>query len=126
MQIYTRPTYEELEIKLADHSKAPMAPYNMAVRAGVTALYIALVTLICCMFPFFGDFLALVGAIGFTPLDFVMPIIMFWKVRKTSVAWKAINFTLAFAYTGVGIVGAVGALYFIQDKVHIYSVFADL
>lgn len=31
-------------------------------------VYIVLVTLICCMVPFFGDFAALVGAIGFTPL----------------------------------------------------------
>lgn len=31
-------------------------------------VYIVLVTLICCMIPFFGDFAALVGAIGFTPL----------------------------------------------------------
>ena len=45
-------------------------------------MYIVLVTLICCMVPFFGDFAALVGAIGFTPLVRTCSAGMFyWRIR---------------------------------------------
>ena len=44
-------------------------------------MYCAILTLIGCAMPFFGSFLALCGAIGFTSLDFIMPILLFDKVR---------------------------------------------
>jgi amino acid permease len=39
-----------------------------------------LVTLIAAAMPFFGDFVSICGAIGFTPLDFVFPAIAYLKV----------------------------------------------
>lgn len=62
-----------------------------------------------CLFPFFGDFLALAGAIGFTPLDFVLPPLLWTWVNKPALPLKAFNYTIAAVYSVVGILAAVGA-----------------
>lgn len=53
---------------MMDQKQRPMSLRNCATRLLITTIYICIVTLIACMLPFFGDFVALVGAIGFTPL----------------------------------------------------------
>ena len=81
------------------------------------------------MFPLYciaGYFLALVGALGFTPLDFVMPILMYAAVRKTSLMWKVFNAMLATTYILVAIVGSIGALYFIVQAASTFQVFANV
>lgn len=72
------------------------------------------------------QFVALVGALGFTPLDFILPVLLFMAAKKTSLWWKALNVFLAVAYTVVSILGAVGAFYFIIDHARTYQLFADL
>ena len=62
-----------------------------------------------CLFPFFGDFLALAGAIGFTPLDFILPPLLWTWVNKPALPLKAFNYTIAAAYSVVGVLAAVGA-----------------
>lgn len=76
--------------------------------------------------PFFIDFVALVGALGFTPLDFVLPVLLYMAAKKTSLPWKICNSLLALVYTAVGVLGAVGAFYFIIDHASTYKLFADL
>lgn len=68
LQIYCRPTYEFVEVRFMDVNQRPVSVRNCLVRLVITTIYIVLVTLIACMIPFFGNFVALVGAIGFTPL----------------------------------------------------------
>jgi hypothetical protein len=66
--------------------------------------------------------LACRGAIGFTPLDFILPVLLFMAARKVPLWWKVINCFLMVAYTIVGLIGAVGAFYFINKHVNIYRV----
>ena len=68
--------YEVLELYALDTKQGELAPRNVAGRLVVTTAYCVVVTLIGAAFPFFGDFLALAGAIGFTPLDFVLPALL--------------------------------------------------
>ena len=51
-----------------DINQSAMSKRNVIVRFILTLIYIVIITLICCMIPFFADFVALCGAIGFTPL----------------------------------------------------------
>eukprot|EP00775_Hariotina_reticulata_P009422 gene9422-9588_t len=125
-QIYTRPTYEWFEMKLAHNDEPPMSRWNAAMRLVITTAYMVVLTTICCMVPFFLDFLALCGAVGFTPLDFILPVLLFMAARKTPIWWKVLNVLLAVAYTAVGILGAVGAFYFVIDHARTYKLFADL
>ena len=67
-QIYCRPTYEFVEVRFMDIKQSAMSRRNVIVRFILTLIYIVIITTLCCMLPFFADFVALCGAIGFTPL----------------------------------------------------------
>jgi len=125
-QIYCRPTYEPLELRFMRKDEKPFSMYNALTRLAITTTYVVIVTTIACMVPFFGDFVALCGSIGFTPIDFLLPCIL-WNVAKKPgwIQWS-INWIIIIVYSAVGIVGAVGAIYFIQDHAQTYSVFANL
>lgn len=127
-QIYCRPTYEPLEEMFMDTKQSPMSKRNVLSRFGITTCYCALLTLIGCAFPFFGDFLALCGAIGFTPLDFIMPLILFNKAHEGMVGTVRLltHWALIILYTIVGIVAAIGAVRFIVLNTVNYSLFPDL
>ncbi|KAL6883626.1 hypothetical protein ACP4OV_011040 [Aristida adscensionis] len=51
-------------------------------RLMYTSLYMAVITLISAAMPFFGEFVSVCRAVGFTPLDFVLPAFAFLKARK--------------------------------------------
>ena len=77
-------------------------------------LYVGLGTLIAAAFPFFGDILALSGAIGITPCTFIYP---FWiynssdNGRRAS-AWRAsLHWALGGLFAALGIGAAVGSVY---------------
>ena len=55
VQIYCRPTYEFVEVRLMDRNQRPMSLRNCMTRLLITTVYIVLVTLISCMIPFFGE-----------------------------------------------------------------------
>ncbi|KAK9813661.1 hypothetical protein WJX73_002176 [Symbiochloris irregularis] len=73
-QIYSRPTFEYTYVRWLNPTQSKFSVRNVLIRLAVTTTYVVLITLICCMVPFFGDFVALIGAIGFTPMDFILPI----------------------------------------------------
>ncbi|XP_030929799.1 GABA transporter 1-like [Quercus lobata] len=81
-QIYCRPTYAYFEEKKCCPAKllaiSPLRKY--LVRLIFTSIYMALITLIAAAVPFFGDFVSICGAIGFTPPDFVFPSVVYLKV----------------------------------------------
>lgn len=60
------------------------------------------------MLPFFGDIVGVVGAIGFIPLDFVLPMLLYNMAlsppRHSLIYW--FNIAIMVAFTGIGIMGA--------------------
>ncbi|KAL4440494.1 hypothetical protein ABPG75_003508 [Micractinium tetrahymenae] len=127
-QIYCRPTYEVVEEWAMDTKQSPTSPRNMMRRFVVTTVYCSLLTLLGCALPFFGSFLALCGAIGFTPLGFILPLLLYSKVHGSSIGLlrRWLHHVLVVFYTLVGIVAAIGAVYFIVLSWQTFSVFADL
>ena len=115
-----------MEIWAMDTEKGEMSVRNIIGRFFVTLTYSALVTLIGCLFPFFGDFLALCGAIGFTPLDFILPAILFNMVYKPSWPRWTLHAIIIVVYSIIGVLGAIGAIRFIIFDAINYSVFANL
>jgi hypothetical protein len=51
------------------------------------------------------DFVAFVGAIGFTPMDFILPIILWQKVGKHSLIVSLINWSIVIFYSIIAIAG---------------------
>ena len=80
------------------------------------------------MIPFFADISALIGAFGFTPLDFVLPMLfynMVFKPSRRSFIFL-INALIIVVFTIVGILGCIAAIRQIVLDARAYRLFANL
>ncbi|XAR72171.1 hypothetical protein NMG60_11018720 [Bertholletia excelsa] len=91
---YMQPTNVVLERKFADPKMDQFSIRNVVPRVVFRSLSVIIATLLAAMLPFFGDIMALAGAFGCIPLDFILPMIfynvtfkppkrsiMFWETR---------------------------------------------
>ncbi|KAL2323483.1 hypothetical protein Fmac_027862 [Flemingia macrophylla] len=82
--------------------------------------------------PFFGDFVSICGAIGFTPLDFVFPALAYLKAGRTvnnsklSQLMQPLNILIATWFSIVAILGCIGAVRFIVEDIKNYKFFHDM
>ncbi|KAM3745441.1 hypothetical protein ACB098_06G127500 [Castanea mollissima] len=82
-QIYCRPTYAYFEEKMLSSKATDRFPLRKYfVRLIFTSIYMALITLIAAAVPFFGDFVSICGAVGFTALNFVFLSVVYLKVGR--------------------------------------------
>lgn len=75
-------------------------------------MYMIMCGVSAAMLPFFGDISAVVGAIGFIPLDFVLPMLLYnitHKPPKSSITYCT-NLAIIIVFTGVGIMGAFSSI----------------
>lgn len=96
-------------------------------------MYMALITLVAAAMPFFGDFVSICGAIGFTPLDFVFPAMAYLKARrrmrqhtKMYLSLLLLNFAIVAWFSVVAVLGCIGAVKFIVQDVTTYRFFHDM
>ncbi|RDX80515.1 GABA transporter 1, partial [Mucuna pruriens] len=130
-QIYCRPTYAYFEERTG--SKSSHFPLrNYVARLFFTSIYMVLVTLIAAAMPFFGDFVSICGAIGFTPLDFVFPALAYLKAGRTAnnsklgLLMQPLNILIATWFSIVAILGCIGAVKFIVEDIKNYKFFHDM
>ncbi|KAL6883629.1 hypothetical protein ACP4OV_011043 [Aristida adscensionis] len=128
-QIYCRPTFAHFEERIqVNHMRC--RPWLW--RLMYTSAYMALVTLISAAMPFFGDFVSVCGAVGFIPLDFVLPALAFLKAKKLPespglrCAAKGIGYAIAVLFLIVGAVACTGAIRSIVLDVKTYRFFHDI
>ncbi|CAL0316121.1 unnamed protein product [Lupinus luteus] len=114
-QIYCRPTYAYFEERMkSNKSTSHFSIRNNLARLSYTSIYMVLVTLIAAAVPFFGDFVSICGAIGFTPLDFVFPALAYLKVgsigknSKLGLFMRPLNILIATWFSIVAILGCIG------------------
>ena len=75
-------------------------------------IYVIITTVLAMIFPFFNDFLGLLGALSFWPLTVFFPIEMHIsqaKVPRLSPKWIALK-TLSYACLVVSLVAAAGSI----------------
>lgn len=110
--VYSQVAYEIMEKKSADVKQSIFAMRNLLPRLILRSLYIIVCAFIAAMLPFFGDINALVGAIGFIPLDFILPMLLynmsFKPSRNSATYW--INNAIMVVFTGVGIMGTISSV----------------
>jgi hypothetical protein len=94
----------------------------MAPNIPKTLHYLTTSSLVCS----FGDFLALAGAIGFTPLDFVLPALLWILVHKVSKPRMVLHVLIVVVYSIMGLLGAIGAIRFIITDSINYQAFANI
>ncbi|KAL4182439.1 hypothetical protein AMTRI_Chr11g150040 [Amborella trichopoda] len=126
--VYLQPTNEVLERKFGDAMSAEFSPRNVIPRLILRSISVALATLLAAMLPFFGDINALIGAFGFIPLDFVLPVVFynttFAPSKKSFLFWG--NTTIALVFSAVGLIGAVSAVRQIYLDADNYRLFANV
>ncbi|XWS50068.1 hypothetical protein CRYUN_Cryun12cG0056500 [Craigia yunnanensis] len=110
--VYSQVAYEIMEKQSADVKQGMFAKRNLIPRLILRSLYVIFCGFMASMLPFFGDISGVVGAIGFIPLDFILPILLYNMTHKPSRSsltyW--INLFIIIAFTGVGIMGSFSSL----------------
>ncbi|XP_057479821.1 GABA transporter 1-like isoform X3 [Actinidia eriantha] len=126
--VYLQPTNEVLERTFSDPTSGEFSARNVIPRVISRSLSVITATIISAMLPFFGDINAVIGAFGFMPLDFVLPVIFFnvtFKPSKRSpIFW--LNTTIAMVFSTLGVIAAVAAVRQISLDAKTYRLFANI
>ncbi|XVE64715.1 hypothetical protein DITRI_Ditri07aG0123900 [Diplodiscus trichospermus] len=110
--VYSQVAYEIMEKQSADVKQGMFAKRNLIPRLILRSLYMVFCGFMAAMLPFFGDISGVVGAIGFIPLDFILPMLLYNMTHKPSKSslYYWINLFIIIAFTGVGIMGAFSSI----------------
>eukprot|EP00253_Pinus_taeda_P000834 PITA_00834 len=126
--VYSQPTFEVLEAKSGDASNGRFSLRNLLPRLLLRSLYVSVATLIAAMLPFCQDVIAVIGAFGFLPLDFVFPVafynITFKPSKRSLIFW--INTLIAVVFSILGVLGCIAAIRQVYVAAHDYKLFANL
>ncbi|KAK4763535.1 hypothetical protein SAY87_012973 [Trapa incisa] len=126
--VYCQPTNEVLERAFSDPQSGEFSLRNVIPRVISRSISVIVAITIAAMLPFFGDINSLIGAFGFMPLDFVLPVVFFnltFKPSKRSaIFW--LNMTIAVVFSALGVVAAVAAVRQIVLDAKTYRLFANV
>ncbi|KAG4972217.1 hypothetical protein JHK84_038296 [Glycine max] len=126
--VYLQPTNVVLEQTFGDPESPEFSPRNVIPRLISRSLAIITAATIAAMLPFFGDINSLIGAFGFMPLDFILPVVFFnvtFKPSKRSLIYW-LNVTIAVAFSALGAISAVAAVRQIVLDAKTYRLFANV
>ncbi|KAH7561176.1 hypothetical protein JRO89_XS10G0185200 [Xanthoceras sorbifolium] len=126
--VYLQPTNEVLERTLGDPMSKEFSLRNVIPRVISRSLSVVIATTIAAMLPFFGDVNAVIGAFGFMPLDFVLPVVFFnitFKPSKRSLVFW-LNVIIAVVFSTLGVIAAVAAVRQISLDAKTYRLFANV
>ncbi|KAK9902210.1 hypothetical protein WJX75_007822 [Coccomyxa subellipsoidea] len=125
-QIYCQPIYEFGDKTFGNILAPTWTLKNTVVRLIFRTIFICICCLIGAMLPFFTDFMSLIGAIGFTPMDFVLPQFLWIKAYKPKGPAMWFSVLVAVIYIIVGVMACIGAVRSIVLNAVNYSLFANL
>jgi hypothetical protein len=95
-------------------------------RLGLRTAYVSLLTLVAILVPFFGDLMALIGAIAITPTTYLLPPLL-WLLLKKPTRWGAewlINVGLVLVTGTIGLMGTISSVYLLVTHAKEYRILA--
>ncbi|KAM7257259.1 hypothetical protein ACFE04_013000 [Oxalis oulophora] len=126
--VYLQPNNEVLEKTFGDPKKDQFSLRNVVPRVISRSFAVVIATTIAAMLPFFGDLNALIGAFGFLPLDFILPMVFYNLTLKPSkrslVFW--INVIISVLFSMVSVIAMVAAVRQIIVDANTYQLFANV
>ncbi|KAK3008349.1 hypothetical protein RJ639_015079 [Escallonia herrerae] len=126
--VYLQPTNVVLERRFANPKMDQFSMRNVVPQWITRSLSVIVAMTIAAMLPLFGDIMALFGAFGCIPLDFILPMVFynvtFKPSKKSLIFW--INTAIAVISTGLSLVGAVASVRQIILDAKTYRLFANL
>ncbi|KHG28730.1 Lysine histidine transporter 1 -like protein [Gossypium arboreum] len=126
--VYLQPTNEVLERTFADPKSKELSARNVIPRVVSRSLSVVIATTVAAMLPFFGDINAVIGAFGFMPLDFILPVVFFnltFKPSKRSLVFW-LNVSIAVVFSALAIIAAIAAVRQIVLDAKTYRLFANV
>ncbi|KAL0298951.1 UNVERIFIED_CONTAM: GABA transporter 1, partial [Sesamum radiatum] len=126
--VYMQPTNVAIERKFADPKMGELSIRNTIPRLVFRSLSVIVATTLAAMLPFFGDIMALFGASGCIPLDFILPMVFYnvtFKPSKKSLMFWG-NTVIAVVSTMLAVVGAVASVRQIVLDAKTYKLFANM
>ncbi|XVF75700.1 hypothetical protein PTKIN_Ptkin13bG0207800 [Pterospermum kingtungense] len=125
---YMQPTNELFETWFANPKTGQFSARNVMPRLIFRTLSMIFATVLAAMLPFFGDIMALFGAFGVIPLDFILPMVFynltFKPSKKSLVFWG--NTVIAVASSVLVAMGAVASVRQIILDAKTYNLFANV
>ncbi|GJN37165.1 hypothetical protein PR202_gb26091 [Eleusine coracana subsp. coracana] len=107
--VYSQVAYELIESRSSDAARGRFSRRNLLPRLALRTAYMAACAFVAAMLPFFGEIVAVVGAVGYIPLDVVIPVLMYLMALAPARRSPA-NVALMVVFAGLGIVGAVASV----------------
>ncbi|KAJ6703473.1 hypothetical protein OIU85_029422 [Salix viminalis] len=110
--VYSQVAYEIMEKKSADVKQGMFSKRNLIPRLILRTLYMIFCGFMAAMLPFFGDINGVVGAVGFIPLDFVLPMLLYnmtYKPPRSSLTYW-VNLSIMVVFSGAGLMGAFSSV----------------
>ncbi|XP_074264978.1 putative GABA transporter 2 [Silene latifolia] len=110
--VYSQVAFEVMEKKSADTKQGMFSKRNLIPRLILRTVYMIFCGFMAAMLPFFGDISSVVGAIGFIPLDFILPMLLYNMTHKPSKSsWiYLVNVSIIVVFTGAGLLGAFSSI----------------
>lgn len=110
--VYSQVAFEIMEKKSADVKQGIFSKRNLVPRIILRTFYMMFCGFFAAMLPFFGDINAVVGAIGFIPLDFILPMLLYnmtFKPPRSSLTYWT-NVSIMVVFTCAGLLGAFSSI----------------
>ncbi|KAK8949535.1 GABA transporter 1 [Platanthera zijinensis] len=125
---FLQPTNQLLEKIFADARKKQYSSRNVIPRVIGRSVVAIIATFIAAMLPFFRDIIGLIGAFGFLPLVFVMPIVMHvitFKPTRRGFAF-CISMSIIVIFLAATLMGCIAAVREIVRDANTYMLFANV
>ncbi|GAV69518.1 LOW QUALITY PROTEIN: Aa_trans domain-containing protein, partial [Cephalotus follicularis] len=111
--VYSQVAYEIMEKQSADVKQGMFSKMNLIPRLILRTLYVIFCGVLAAMLPFFGDINGVVEAVGFIPLDFILPMLLYnitHKPPKSSLTYWINISIIIIVFTGAGLMGAFSSI----------------
>ncbi|XP_059431473.1 probable GABA transporter 2 [Corylus avellana] len=125
--VYSQVVYEIMEKKAGDVKQGMFSRRNLIPRLILRTLYMVFCGILAAMLPFIGDISSVVGAIGFIPLDFILPMLMYnmiCKPQRSSLTYW-INISIVIVFTCAGIMGSFSSIRKLIHDANKFNLFSD-
>ncbi|RZC77085.1 hypothetical protein C5167_001305, partial [Papaver somniferum] len=101
-----------LERQFSDPKCPALSPRNVIPRLISRSLAVVFSVIVAATLPFFEDIIALVGALGFMPLDFMLPVLFynltFKPLKQGAILW--LNITIFVVFSALAVIAVVTAV----------------
>lgn len=112
-QVFSHPIFESVETAVSWRLQK-FSP--LVIRVVWRTCYVLWITLIAASFPFFAELVGLIGSLGFIPMTFIMPHVLWVVSQKDLGASRYVNYTLMGGFSVIALFALIGSIASIAVK----------